>query len=443
MAEALSGGRASVADGSIAALAERPSAYAWWVLSVLSVAGALNYYDRYVITIVLQPMKQALHLTDTQIGLLTGLAFATVYSVLAVPIARIADRGHRVGVLSIALAVWSMMTAACGLATSAAAMFAARVGVGVGEAGGIPSSHALIADHFPPARRSSALSVVALSSSFGAILGLAVGGVVSDHFGWRAAFFVGGAPGLLVAVVCAATIREPRHRAAQQGAQAPAAALGLGSAIRVLVRRRTYGLVAVGATIAQLTGYGQGVWTPTFYIRSFGLTPGQVGILYSLLTGVPGLVGTLAGGVLVDRWMPRDGRAGVWTILFSYASAIPLGLVAYLTHNLALSLAASALAGFTGGMGTGPLYALIQGLAGQRLRATAVALYMLVIVLLGLSFGPMLAGVISDALAHVAGAESLRWSLIALIAPTLVGLPFFVLAARTVRGDLSEAERSS
>lgn len=286
--------------------------YAYYALGILCLISILNYYDRNVISIILQPMKQDLRLTDTQIGLLTGLAFAVVYSCLGVPVARFADRGHRVKVLSAALAIWSVMTAACGLATGFATMFMARMGVGIGEAGGLPSTHALVADYFPPERRSSALSAIAVASGAGAILGLAVGGVVSDHFGWRAAFWVGGAPGLILALIAVTTIREPSRRRDGGVTPAPPAVVPLGTVLRMLARRRSYVFLTLGVTIAFLGGYAQQTWTPTFFVRSFGLTPGQIGPLFSMLTGVPSIAGMLFGGLIVDRWTARDRRAPVW-----------------------------------------------------------------------------------------------------------------------------------
>lgn len=416
-----------------------PTAYARWVLAVLSAGTALNFYDRTVMTIVLQPMKLALGLSDTQVGLLTGLAFAAVYSLLAVPVARIADRGFRVRVLTVALGLWSLMTVACGMATNAMTMFVSRFGVGIGEAGGMPSTHALIADYFPPNRRASALSVIAVASSVGATLGLAISGVVSDHFGWRMAFFVAGAPGLLVALVCAATVREPRTRDdARSIAAVPA--LPFRAALGQLAARRSYVFVTLGATIAGLTFYAQQAWTPTYYIRSFGVTSGQIGVGFALVAGVPTMVGTLLGGTLVDRWTVRDNRAAVWVILFSFAASIPLSLAVYTSRVFGLALGASALAAFNNGVFVGPLWALIQGLAGERLRATATALYMMVAVLVGMSIGPLLAGMISDTLVPYAGADSLRWSMIVLIAPTALSLPLIAAAARTIRADLTAAE---
>jgi MFS family permease len=417
------------------------SPYAYYVLGVLCLISVLNYYDRNVISIILQPMKRALHLTDTEAGLLSGLAFAVVYSLLGVPIARFADRGHRVPVLSTALALWSVMTAACGFAGNVVSMFVARMGVGVGEAGGLPTTHALVAEYFQPERRSSALSVIAIASSFGAVLGLAVGGVVADRYGWRAAFWVGGPPGLALALLAWLTIKEPSRRGGPEvvvtGATVP-----LGQAIAMLMRRRAFIYVVLGMMIASIAAYAQQAWSPTFFIRSFGMTPGRIGPLFSVLTGVPSIVGMLFGGVIVDRWTKRDRRAPVWIVLLTFGVSIPLSLIVFLTPNLNVALGVSAFGALIGSVYIGPNYALIQGLAGPKIRATAAAIYMMIINILGLSLGPAVAGMISDALTKVAGEESLRWSLIVTLVFYLVSLPLFALAARTVRADLDDAERT-
>lgn len=415
--------------------------YAYYVLVILSIISVLNYFDRNVIAIVLQPIKHDLHLTDTQVGLLTGLAFAAVYSLLGLPVARYADRGHRVRVLGWALAIWSLMTAACGFAMSATSMFLARLGVGIGEAGGVPATHALIADYFPPARRSSVLSVIAIATAVGAALGLAVGGIVSERYGWRAVFWVGSAPGLLFALVTWLTLRE--HRGPVTAALTLAPPVPLRAGLNMLRHRPSYVFLVLGVTIAFLGDYALQSWTPTFFIRSFGLSPGQVGPTYALLTGVPQILGMLIGGVAVDHWVRRDKRAPLWTLVARFGLGIPLSLTLYLTPHLQVAWIAASLNALVGGIYVGPTYALIQGLAGPRLRATAVAIFMLVLNLISLSLGPVVAGYVSDRLATLTGQDSLRWSLCTMLLAYVASLPLLLLAARTVRQDLYDAERQS
>jgi MFS family permease len=418
--------------------------YSYYVLAVLSAITVLNYYDRNVISIILQPMKLALHLSDTEAGLLSGVAFAAVYSLLGVPIARFADRGNRVRVLGAALTIWSIMTAACGFASSALGLFAARMGVGLGEAGGLPSTHALVADYFPAERRSSALSTIAIAGSLGVIMGLSVGGIVSDHFGWRAAFWVGGAPGLLFALIALLTIREPSRRLAQTEAavQARAPQVPFGLALKTLARRPAFVFTILGMTISSIAAFGQQAWGPTFLIRAYAMRAGQIGVIYGLLSAVPAIIGMLVGGLVVDRWVRKDKRALVWILILTYGLAIPFGLVVYLTTNLKVALATTFVHALFSSIYVGPNYALIQGLAGHKLRATAAAIYMAVINLVGLSAGPAVVGFLSDRLVPVAGANSLRWSLCILLLAYVACIPVFFLAARTVRADLADAEAS-
>jgi MFS family permease len=425
-------------------MSRRPELYRYYVLGVLSAICVLNYYDRSVVEIILQPMKQELGLTDTQAGLLSGMAFAAVYSLLGLPIARIADRGIRVRVLSAALALWSLMSVACGLATNAVALFWARMGVGAGEAGGFPTTQAIIAEYFPPEKRAKALSAIAIASSVGMVSGLTVGGFVSGHFGWRAAFWVGGAPGLLLAGLTLYSVREPGAWLLDlNSGSRKLAPVPVGTALKQLWRRSAYALTVAGMTVAMIGAYGLETWTPTFVIRSYGLNPGQVGLLFGLVSAVPAIAGMFIGGVLHERWNNRDKRAPLWILCICFAVAVPAGLVTFLAPHLYLAVAAILVSSLVGAAYIGPSYALIQGLAGPKLRATGAAIYMAVVNLVALSTGPAVVGFLSDHLARAAGVDSLRYALCAVCLVYVGSLPLFLLAARTVEADLDGAERET
>lgn len=421
----------------------RSSSYRYYVLAVLSAITVLNYYDRSVVSIILEPMKKDLGLTDTQAGLLSGLAFAVVYSLCGLPIARIADRGCRVKVLSAALTFWSLMTVACGFATNAVALFFARMGVGAGEAGGFPTTQAIVAEYFPPEKRAKALSTIAIASTLGGISGLTVGGLVSDHFGWRAAFWVGGVPGLLLAALALYTVREPGAwlSVRDPDAQTPPR-VGVVTAIKQLWGRPAYFLFVAGMTTAMIGAYALDTWTPAFLIRSYHLTPSQVGLLFGLVAAVPSIIGMIAGGFLNEWWTKRDKRASVWIVFISFSVAAPLGIATFLAPNLYLAVAALLVFKFVGAANIGSSYTLVQGLAGPKLRATAAAIYMAVVNLIALSIGPGVAGLLSDFLAPTFGDESLRWSLAIFSVVYLGSLPFLLLAARTVEADMENAERA-
>jgi MFS family permease len=418
------------------------TAYSYWVLFVLFLISVLNYYDRNVVAIILQPMKLELRLSDTDAGLLSGPAFAVVYSLLGLPLARIADRGRRVSVLSVVLTIWSIMTAACGFAVNMTTMFLSRMGVGVGEAGALPATHALVADYFPAQRRASALSVIAIAGNLGIILASLAGGLVAARYGWRAAFWVGGGPGLVLALIAFLTIREPSRRKLALDAPPPVSPVPLGEAFAMLWRRPSFLFVTLGMTLASIGGYALQSWTPTFFIRTFGMSPGELGPIYGLLTGVPAIIGMLVGGVLMDRWIRRDRRALVWIQILTFSTAIPTSLVIFLSPSLKLAFAAVLINSLMTSIYVGPMYALIQGLAGAKIRATAAAVFMVVVNLIALSLGPLAAGFVSDKLKAIAGADSLRWSLCTMLVTYLLSLFFYLLAVRTVRADLDDADRS-
>jgi MFS family permease len=416
--------------------------YAWYALWLLFLVNLLNYFDRNLITILIEPIRKDLSLSDAQSGMLMGLAFALIYSVLGVPVARIADRGRRVTVLSVSLAVWSGMTTLCGFANSFATMFLARLGVGVGEAGGLPSTHALVAEYFPREKRGVAMSIVAVGGSAGLLLGLILGGLLHGAFGWRKAFMIAGAPGLLLAATLALTLREPR---AMQPAVSEPVRQNLRGALRELWGRKAYVLLTLGLGVATIGAYGHQTWIPTFLIRSFNLTTAQTGVLYGLASAPAALLGVLFGGVLTDRLSKKDARWPLWITAISFAAMVPIALAFFLapgmpslTSRPLLIVALSVPIAMLGVMWTAPCFALIQNLAGARLRATAAAAFMLVTNLVGLSAGPALTGLLSDWLSPAFGTDALRYALAIMTLPYLAGVALFLMATRTVKADLAQ-----
>lgn len=421
---------------------ENRAGYRWYVLGLLVAVNLLNYFDRNLITILIEPIKKDLSLSDGQAGVLMGLAFALIYSLLGIPVARYADRGRRVGVLGASLALWSVMTTLCGTATNFATMFLTRLGVGVGEAGGLPSTHALVGAYFPPQQRGTAMSIVAVGGSLGLLLGLVAGGLMHEAFGWRSAFLIAGVPGVIIALILLLTVREPPLPPARPGENRQ----NLGEALRLLWERKSYVWLTVGLGIATIGAYGHQAWIPTFLMRSFGLSPAETGIYYGMASIPAAFVGVLGGGLIIDRLSRRDARWPLWITAMSFAAMVPIALAFFLAPSLpgvvgrpwivvALALPIATL----GVMWTAPCFALIQNLAGARLRATAAAAFMLVTNLVGLSLGPPITGWISDALAGIAGSDSLRLALAIVSLPYLIGVVLFLRAARTVKRDLEAA----
>jgi predicted MFS family arabinose efflux permease len=425
-----------VLAGAGQATGRRQSLY---VLLLVSLAAALNYYDRYLLAILIEPMRRELGLTDTQIGLLGGFAFAAVYCTAAIPIARIADRGRRVGVLALALAFWSAMTSLTGLATGYASLVLLRLGVAVGEAGGLPSSHALVVESVPKARRAAALSVVGFVSSLGVSGAMIFGGLVAEHWGWRGAFFLAGLPGLALALLIWLTVPEPTR---PQSGPAGSANFGPGLAegLRILRRRTSFVYFCAGTAFGMIAAFAFNIWVPSFLMRSFGLGAGAVSATYSLAFTVGSLAAALAGGFLYDLLVKRDPRWAFWLQALSFGAFLPLGLLFLFAPTYGMLLALTPVIVFVTNLYSTPAYALVQNLSGARLRSTAAAVFMLVANLVGFGVGPSIVGFLSDQLAPAAGADSLRYALAITFASGLVASLLLLKGAGFVARDFAEVE---
>lgn len=418
----------------------RSSARANYVLGVLFLCYVFNWVDRNVLAILLVPIKAELGVSDTAMGFLTGLAFALFYTVLGIPIARWADRGNRRSILALGLALWSAMTVVCGLARSFVGLALARVGVGVGEAAGSPSSQSLISDYFAPEHRGRALSVYAMGNYAGHFVAFVIGGWINQHYGWRATFFVMGIPGLLLALVVRFSVPEPQRGAfeapARSEAQAP-----FREVLRFLARQRSYVFINLGGALSALVGYGFGIWGPTFFMRVHGMGTAEAGFWLGWLAPIGGIVGTLLGGVLIDRLARREPRWYLWIPAASALAHVPVSVLLLLgSESVALALYAPHSLLFA--LYVGPLYAAMQSVAQPRMRALAVAIHLLVVNLLGLGAGPLVVGALNDALHATYGDASVRWSLLIVSLTGLASGLCYLLGARSVRGDLLAAERA-
>lgn len=404
-----------------------------YVLAILSLVSLLNYYDRNLISMLIEDLKRDLQLSDTEIGILTGLAFSLVYTIVAIPIARVADAGRRVAVLSASLFLWSAMTAACGLATSFLTLILARLGVGVGEAGGAPTTHALVAETFGPKWRGTALSIIGATGGAGSILALFVGGNLASRYGWRDALMISSVPGLVLALLLYWTIREPR---APDVSSTPT--IGMTETFAALRGRSAFIWLALGIAIAALGAYGQQIWSPAFLMRRYHLDAATVGVGLSVVK-LPGVIlGTILGGVLSD-WLSRyDQRWPVWLLIISFGLMVPLQAIFFLAHDYNLALAISVPTNFISVLWVAPTYALTQNLSGPRLRATGASLLFLV-VNLGVGFGPLVVGLMSDGLTPAFGDQALGYALALCCLTFVIGVAMFWQAARTVASDIADA----
>jgi len=408
--------------------------YRRYVLVVLTLVYALNFIDRQILVILQESIKVDMDLSDSQLGLLTGFAFAIFYVSVGIPIARWADIGNRRNIVSLAIAVWSGMTALSGLTQNFWQLLMARIGVGVGEAGGSPPSHSIISDYYPPEQRGSALSFYSTGVYLGILFGFLIGGWINSQFGWRAAFFVVGIPGFLVALLVRLTIREPvRGGLDGRALEAPAT---FGETLRTLREFGSFRLFAIAAGLNAFSSYGIGNFMPSFLIRSHDFTSMQVGTSLALITGIGGAMGTYFGGVLADRYGANDKRWYLWIAAIPGACSVPLMLSAVFVADPRLTLACLFFATMLGAFYLGPTIAISHNLVSPSMRAMASAILFFILNLIGLGMGPLVVGMISDALAPAYGSESLRYSLGIVSLINLVSATLFILAARKLLSDL-------
>lgn len=424
--------------GPVPGEAERPRAMAFYVLALLCLISLLGYYDRYLVAILVESIKHDLGVSDGQVGLLTGFAFAFVYSIAAVPVARYSDGGRRVRVLGVSLLIWSAMTALCGMASSFAVLLAARLGVGLGEAGGIPTTHALVSDTFPVRWRARALSATVVVGGLGFMIANAAGGWVADHWGWRAAFLAGAVPAPFLALLLFATVREPQ----MPPRTGEAASAGMWRSMGSLLARPSYTRLCLGVAMSTVASAAMLNWIPAFLMRSYGLTAGEVGGSYGLIMGLSTIAALLIGGLLGDALSRLDPRWGIRLPGLAFAMAMPLTLAFLFSRNLTVALVIAAPMTLIGALAITPAYALVQRLAGAGNRATATALYLLIVNLFGMGSGPAVAGWISDALSGGLGRESLRYALAITSVAYLAGGLLIASGARTVAQDSEAANRA-
>jgi predicted MFS family arabinose efflux permease len=391
------------------------------LLIILLIVYVFNFLDRQIVNILAEPIRMDLGLSDTQIGLMTGLAFALFYTVLGIPIARYADRPttSRPRVIALALAIWSGMTALCGMAQNFSQLLLARIGVGIGEAGCTPAAHSLIADSVPKERRSRALAFYALGIPIGTLLGMMIGGVLNDFFGWRRAFVVVGLPGILLAGFVLMMLRDPRKSGLVTQSSSSKASLGGMETFKAIFGSRALVLLLIAGSTASFLAYGKTTWATIFFQRTHGLTPGEVGLYFGVVNGVAGALGTWLGGWLADRFGSVNRRHVLSAPAIGMALAVPLQLYAYSAGYWVLGLAVLAIPTMLNSFYYGPTYSSVQGLVPLRARAMASAVMLFCQNLIGLGLGPLLFGMLSDAFKPEYGDGSVQ---VVLYVASLLGL---------------------
>ncbi len=443
--------------------------YRTFILLILTLVYVVNYLDRQILGILVPAIKSEFHLNFTEIGVLTGPAFAVIYATLGIPLAMLADRANRRNIIAAALATFSVMTVLCGQAVQFWHLLLARFGTGIGEAGTGPSINSILADLYPPEKRASALSFYSAGLNIGLLVGFFGGGWVMEHYGWRNAFLAAGAPGLLLAVLLLFTVREPQ-RGAVENLKDPKAAPGIIQVAAHLWSQRSFRWMAIGTSFSSFGGYAGIAFVPQFLKTSHHMSPSEIGLMLALLTGVFGAIGTYMSGVLADRFGARDVRANLYIPIFAtFVSAIcapiyyltpaegtpfilqylpatvslhlPWGTIMTIGAGTAVTLLAGVGPSLVGAAYVGPAYSLAQGLVPLRMRAQSIAILLFVLNILGLSLGPLITGIVADLLKPTFGDDALRYALLTGIFTGLTGAFCYWRATRTLKADLARVER--
>jgi sugar phosphate permease len=412
--------------------------YRYLVVIVLAVVYTFNFMDRQIMSILQEPIRKELGLSDTQLGMLTGLAFALFYTTFGVLLAWAADRFRRTWIMAASCAVWSLFTALCGMATNFTQLALSRVVVGIGEAGGSPPSYSLISDYFPPKERGVGLAIYSLGVPIGSMVGAGVGGAIAAAYGWRTAFIAVGLPGLLLALVMLVLIREPKRGGLDPLAEGVAAhdpAPPMMSAIASFFANRTLVLVAISSGLSAFVGYAMLNWNPSFLMRVKGMSLAQVGAYYSLVLGITGMIGTFGSGWLVDKLSLRDRRWYSWVPAIAFALTIPAlaGLLWAPTWQIALLFLA--VPSLLNNMYLAPALTVVQNAVPPARRTMSGAILLFILNLVGLGGGPLYVGFISDHAKAQYGEHSLVIGFMALFPMILLTIGAHILASMSIARD--------
>ena len=406
----------------------------WVALSALTFVMFISYVDRFILSILVEPIKADLGLSDSQIGLLTGFAFSVFYACFGIPIARLADRGSRKLVIAASLTVWSLMTAACGLCHNFIQLLFARFGVGAGEAGGVPASHSMIADLFPLTFRARALAIFSAGGSTGMMLGFTIGAWLEHHFTWRGAFLIVGMPGILFAIIFMLIVKEPKRTGPLAGREAAGQTDSWGRAFKDIWAIKAFQHLLAAHALAVLISYGQTNWMPAFFERSFGVSRVELGSMLALTRGVGMFVGLIAGGIIADHLARRGKKGPLTLIVWSRVALLVPGIGMYVVGNVEIAYAFAALSGLLAMIAVGPELSILMTIVPSNRRATASAVTGFSSAFVGMGGGPLIVGLISDGLAPIYGtADGLRFALLGVTAiGTAWGIFHYIKTAQHV-----------
>ncbi|MEI9917469.1 MAG: MFS transporter [Bacteroidota bacterium] len=417
---------------------EVSTAYRNFVLVMLTLVYVFNFIDRQLLVILQESIKKELSLSDTQLGMLSGLTFALFYVTVGIPIARWADKGNRRNIVAMSLGLWSIMTGLSGMARNFIHLLLARVGVGVGEAGGSPPAHAMISDYFPPGKRATALAFYSTGIYFGMLIGFLMGGYLNQQLGWRTAFYVLGIPGVLFSLLFYLFVKEPRRGATDVSRSETEHSFM--EVVKILFSKPTFMFLSMATALHVFCIYGILNWAPSFLARLHGMNNKEIGVALGLILGGTGAVGSFFGGVVTDHFGKTNKqmytRIPAWLILGS----IPFVFGALYLESNAASLFCFGVVNFLYSTYLGPSINVAHSLVPAQLRALTSAILFFVLNLIGLGFGPLVVGMISDLLKETYGNESLRYAMTGVVVVSITAVILFLASAKKLPGDLRSVE---
>ena len=416
--------------------AQAAPSYRFYVLLVLTLIYVVNYLDRQILGILLPYIQKEFVMDDFQGGLLSGTVFAAIYATLSVPLATLADRMNRRNIIAASLAMFSAMTVLSGFAGKVWQLVATRFCTGIGEAGTGPSINSMIADLYPPQKRAGALAFYSAGLNIGLLFGFFGGGWMLQHYGWRSAFIASGAPGLILVFLLMLTVREPK-RGLVDGIADKGETPSLWEVASFLWTQRSFRWIAFGCSMSAFGGYANLTFLPKFLIVSHHMTPVQVGVALSLLTGIFGAAGTWTSGVVADRLGRREVNWYMYVPIVCTACALPFGPVFFLAPSTAVALTAAIVPALMGATYLGPSYAMAQGMVPLRMRAQTIGLLLFILNMIALGTGPATVGFLSVLLKPAFGDDSLRYALLAGLVTATIGAFCFWQATKTLKSDLS------
>ena len=409
--------------------------YRWYVLAVLTGVSTFAFIDRQLIVIMQESIKAEMGLSDTQLGLLSGLAFAFFHATFGLVIARLADQYNRKNIITAALTLWSLITAFTGYANNFIQLLFARMGVGIGEAGSSPPAHSMIADYFPPQERGKAYAIHTMGIYFGLLFGFLLGGLLESTWGWRSAFFIIGFPGILFAALLYFTIKEPQ-RGRFDDSQATEKVPSIQQVLKILLAKKTFIYLGIGSTLHAFVGAAFANWMPPFLARVHNMGTMEIGLWLAFAIGICGSIGTFLGGYLGDKLAKKDQRWYLWLSSIAVLLSFPFALGVLFSENKTVALLFYLMPNVLYAIFMGPSYAVVQGMVSSNMRAITSAVFLLLINMLGNGFGPLSVGMISDWLTPQYGSEAIRWALCSVAFLEIIAVACFYKAATYLLEDM-------